>query len=100
MTAEQVILIQRALAHMRTISIEAPQPHDAESLSKFLARNNIVDASISVADLTATGFSRDGLAALDALARSFRPQDNQNSRLASNATVAKVIARQMIAQWK
>lgn len=100
MTPDQVTLARSALAEMKTISVQAPQPHDADTLSDVLARNDILVATISVAELTATGFSRDGLAALDGLARSFRSQGGQNSRLASNATVAKMISGQMIALWK
>ena len=100
MTPDQATLAQSALAQMKTISIQAPQPHDVDSLSDLLARNDILNASISLADFTATGFSRAGLAALDALAQSFRPPNSRNSRLASNATVAKMIAGRMIEQWK
>jgi hypothetical protein len=100
MTPDQVTLAKNALGQMKTISVQASLPHNAYSLSDLLAQNDILDASISLADLTATGFSRDGLAALDALARSFRQHASQNSRLASNSTVAKMIAGQMIAQWK
>lgn len=79
MTPDQVTLAKNALGQMKTISVQASLPHNADSLSDLLAQNDILDASISLADLTATGFSRAGLAALDALARSFRPQASQNS---------------------
>ena len=93
-------LSRDALAGMKTVSVAAPQPHSAESLSDVLQRNNIQNASIDLKTLTATGFSRDGMKAIMDLAKTFRPASSQNSYKASNATLAKFIAVEIITHWK
>jgi hypothetical protein len=100
MTPEQIALVQKAVSEMRTISVQSEQPHSSDSLSDLLTKNGILSASISLSDLTATGFSRAGLVALDALAKLYRPQGGANNRLASNSTVAKMLSGQMISLWK
>jgi len=100
MTPEQMSLARDALAELKTVSIAAPQPHSAESLSDLLQRNGIQNASIDLKTLTATGFSRDGMKAIVDLAKTFRPASSQNSHKASNATLAKFIAAEIITHWK
>lgn len=100
MTPEQITLSRDALAGMKTVSVAAPQPHSAESLSDVLQRNDVHNASINLRTLTATGFSRDGVKAIIGLAKTFRPSSGQNSYKASNATLAKFIAGEIITLWK
>ncbi len=100
MTPEQTTFARDALAGMKTISVAASQPHSADSLSELLQRNDIQNASINLQTLTATGFSRDAIKAIAALAKSFRPASDQNSSKASNATLAKFIGGEVISRWQ
>lgn len=100
MTPEQMSFLRDALTEMRTVSVAAPQPHSAESLSDILQRNDIQNGSIDLKSLTATGFSHAGIKAIIGLAQTFRPIASQNSQKASNATLAKFIAAEIIAHWK
>lgn len=85
---------------MKTVSVAAPQPHDAQSFSDHLIQNDIHYALTDLTDLTATGFSRMGMATIANLAKTFRPVDDQRSQQASNATLTRVIAGEIIHRWK
>jgi hypothetical protein len=100
MTQEQMSLFHDALAGMKTISVAASQSYSADSLSDVLQRNHIQNGSIDLKSLTATGFSHAGMTAIIGLAKTFRPSSSQNSQKASNATLAKFIAAEIIAHWK
>ena len=100
MTPEQKSLTRSAIEQLKTVSVAKTEPHDAQSLSEHLTRNNIHEGEVDLAELSITGFSRDGLAAVSALAKSYRPIDSPWSRQSSNATLAKVIAREIIRLWK
>ena len=100
MIPEQISFFQTAVAQMRTASIVAPQPHDADSLTDFLRKQGIRNASVSFSDLSATGFSDAGTAAIGELAKSFRPSLSAQSKAASNATLGKFIAGEIISHWK
>lgn len=82
---------------MKTISVAAPQPHSADTLSDLLERSGIKNASVDFLNLTATGFTKAGIAAIATLAASFRPSLSVASRAASNATLSKFIAGTIIA---
>lgn len=100
MTPEQVTLACNALSGMKSVSVATPQPHSAESLSELLERNDIHNASINLQTLTATGFSRAGIKSIADLAKTFRPASGQNSHKASNATLSKFIAGEVISRWQ
>lgn len=100
MTPEQTKAFSTAIAEMKTVSVAATQPHSADSLSDILQKQNIGSGSIDLANMTATGFSDVGISAIGDLARSFRPSLSANSKTASNATLGKFIAGQIITHWK
>jgi hypothetical protein len=100
MTPQQTALTKDALAEMKTVSVAAPQPYDAQGLSDHLIQNDIHYSLTDLADLTATGFSRKGMATIAALAKTFRPVDDPRSQHASNATLTRVIAGEIIYRWQ
>jgi hypothetical protein len=100
MTPDQIKSFSTAVAEMKIVSVAASQPHSAESLGDILQRQNIKNCSIDLVSLTATGFSDAGIAAIADLAKSFRPSLSANSQKASNATLGKFIAGEIIAHWK
>jgi hypothetical protein len=100
MTIDQMTLLRTAVAEIRTVSVAAPQPHSADSLSDLLQKQGIKNASIDVANLSATGFSDAGIAAIGSLARSFRPSLSTQSQMASNATLGRFIAGEIVSRWK
>jgi hypothetical protein len=100
MTPQQTALAKDALAEMKTVSVAAPQPFDAQGLSDLLTQNNIHYALTDLADLTATGFSRKGMATVANLAKTFRPIDDPRSLRVSNATLTRVIAGEIVHRWR
>ncbi|WP_203072246.1 hypothetical protein [Falsiroseomonas ponticola] len=84
---------------MRTISLTGPFPDGLDDLHSVLEQHGLRNASIDVLQQTATGFTTTGLTAITALAKTFRPSLSQNSRRASNATLAKLVADEMINAW-
>lgn len=99
MTPEQESLTRQALDGMKTISITGPFPYGADDFSSVLHQHGLLTASINLLQKTATGFTGAGLAAITTLAKTFRPSLSQNSRRASNATLAKLIAGEMMKAW-
>jgi hypothetical protein len=100
MTPDQIIFFRKAVAEMKTVSVAAPQPHSAESLSDVLQRQGIKNGSIDFQNLTASGFTNEGIAAIADLAKSFRPRLSANSQRASNATLGKFIAAEITKHWR
>ena len=96
MTPQQTALAKDALAEMKSVSVAAPQPFDAQDLSDLLTQNNIHYALTDLAGLTATGFSRKGMATVANLAKTFRPIDDPRSLHVSNATLTRVIAGEIV----
>lgn len=85
---------------MKTVSVAASQPHGVETLSDALQKHGIKNASIDLVDLTAIGFTDAGIAAISDLAQSFRPSLSIHSQTASNATLGKFIAGEIISHCK
>lgn len=100
MTLDQVTSFRTAVAEMKTVSVAASQPHSVETLSDFLQKHGIKNASIDLVSLTATGFTDAGIAEIGDLAKSFRPSLSIRSQTASNATLGKFIAGEIISHWK
>jgi len=99
MTPEQESLCRRALDGMKTISLTGRLPYGSDDLSSVFQQHGLRTGSINVLKQTATGFTGEGLATIDALAKSFRPSLSQKSRRASDATLAKLIADEMMKAW-
>ncbi|MBB2959799.1 hypothetical protein [Methylobacterium sp. R2-1] len=99
MTPDQENLCRQALNGMKTISLVGPLPHDSDGLTSVLRQHGLLTASINPIQGTATGFTAAGLGAIDALAKTFRPNLSQISRRASNSTIAKLIGSEMMKAW-
>lgn len=100
MKGHQIGHLRAALANLKTVSIKGQPPHGVDSLSEIIDRHGLVEASINVVNLTATGFMSDGVRAIAALARSFRHPESQLSHQASNPTLSKFIASEIIRRWR
>jgi hypothetical protein len=99
MTPEQERLCRQALDGMRTISLVEPPNDEPHDIFRLLAHHKLQCAWINEPQQTATGFTSAGLNAIMDLAKTFRPNSSQNSRIASNATVEKLIADEMMKAW-
>lgn len=100
MTPQQKALTLKAIADLRTISLLSPEPHDGGSLSEALDAGGIRNAFIDFGGSSATGFSAEGLAALAALAKSYRPEGSRRSQQASSATLAQFLSAAIANSWK
>lgn len=100
MKAHQIAHLRDVLANLKTVSIEGQSPHGVDSLYEIIDRHGLVEASIDVVNLTATGFTSDGIRAIAALARSFRNPESQFSHQASNPTLSKFIAGEIMHRWR
>ncbi|MBX5196710.1 hypothetical protein HJB82_15515 [Rhizobium sp. NZLR10] len=99
MNGHQIGRLRAALANLKTVRIEGQPPYGVDSLSEVIDRHDLVEASIDFVKLTATGFTSDGVKAIAALARSFRDPDSQLSHQASNPTLSKFIASEIMRRW-
>ncbi|UIJ82413.1 hypothetical protein [Rhizobium leguminosarum] len=100
MKSHQIGHLRAALANLKSIRIEGQPPHGVDSLSEIIDRHGLVEASIDVVNSTATGFTSDGVKAIAALARSFRDPQSQLSHQASNPTLSKFIASEIMRRWR
>jgi len=100
MASDQMNSFRTAVAEIKIVSIAASQPHSAETLSQALKEQGIKNASVDLANLSAIGFTDAGITAISDLAKSFRPSLSIQSQMASNATLGKFIAGEIISHWK
>lgn len=96
MQSYEVALVEDAFSQMRTVSISSEEQQNSDGLRDLLDQHQLMYVAINLSDMTATGFTADGLLAIQDLARKLRAQAQGATRLASNQTVAKMIAARMI----
>ena len=100
MTPEQRRLTTQAIVDLRTISVSGTAPHDANNFSDTIKAGGIAKGFIDWGTGDVTGFSPDGLAAINTLAQGYRPEGSQRSHQTSNATLAQVIAAAIATAWR
>ena len=93
MKPNQEELARHAYAGVKQVDVSVPvdAPHDATTLSDTLVRSGISNASINPATGMATGFTREGQAAVVELARALRAEREQGGYTLNNATLAEFI---------
>ncbi|SKA34294.1 HEPN domain-containing protein [Consotaella salsifontis] len=100
MTPEQKRSTTEAIADLRTVSSSGSEPHDANSFRDMMEAGGIANGFIDWGTGDVTGYSADGLASINALAKSYRPEGSQRSHQTSNATLAQVIAAAVATAWR
>ena len=100
MTPNQKETAIKAFRDLRTISIVLSEPHDVRSFSEVLDAGGIKFGFIDFNGGSATGFSANGIAAIAALAKSYRLDGNRQIQRASNATLTKFLSALIASLWK
>ncbi|MBZ9844051.1 hypothetical protein [Mesorhizobium sp. CA5] len=100
MTPQQKAFTTKAISNLRTINLLSSEPHGSSSLSEAMDAGGIRSGFIDFGGGSATGFSGEGLAALAALAKSYRPEGSRRSQQASSATLAQFLSASIVRLWK
>lgn len=100
MTPQQEVLARKAIEDLRTINLISSGPHDEMSLREVLNHGGIQSGFIDYAGGSATGYSREGLAALANLAKTYRPDGSRRAKQVSNASLAQLIASTIVNIWR
>ncbi len=98
MTPDQEALCRLALDGMQTISL-ASSSGGAADFPSILHQHGLRTATIAFKQNTATGFTEAGVTAIDKLAKTFRRSSGQKSHRASNATIMKLISKEIMSSW-
>ncbi|MFS2150656.1 hypothetical protein [Rhizobium sp. Rhizsp42] len=100
MTPDQEALYRQALDEIKTISVAGSSPLDTSDLSDLLRQHGLVTASIDPRNNTITGYTAAGVAAVNSLAKTFRPALSHHSSRVSNVTLANVMRRDILQTWR
>jgi hypothetical protein len=92
---DQINLLEHARATFKTVSIEGHTPFDDRSFAAFLQSHDLTSVSVFPYESQIAGFSKEGRAKIDTLARTLRTASSPQMRAVTNALLAGTLTKML-----
>lgn len=92
---DQFKMLEQARAAFKTVSMEGQTPFDDRSFTAFLQSHDLTSVTVLPYESRIAGFSKDGRAQIDALARSLRTAGPSQMRAVTNAVLAGTLTKML-----
>ncbi|MAQ30663.1 MAG: hypothetical protein CL950_11980 [Erythrobacter sp.] len=92
---DQVKLLEQARATFKTVSVEGHTPFDDRSFAAFLQSHDLTSVTVFFHESRIAGFSKNGRAQINALARSLRTANPSQMRVVTNAVLADMLTKML-----
>lgn len=92
---DQFKMLENVRATFKTVSMEGHMPFDDRSFAAFLQSHDLTSVTVFPHESQIAGFSKDGRAQIDALARSLRSASPLQMRAVTNAVLAGMLTKML-----